>query len=206
MITQAIDVTGGMAAALDFFSNSAPTFLIRLAIDLVCTFALVRVLYFRRYQRSDLFFTYFSFNLIIFLITFMLNGVELTLGAAFGLFAVFSMLRFRTEGLSAKDMTYLFLVIAVGLIMAVGQVGWQALSLIGATIVAFAWLLESNVLARRELAQDVLYEKIEMVNLASRPALIEDLRVRTGLDVHRVDVREIDFVRDAARLTVYFYA
>jgi hypothetical protein len=128
------------------------------------------------------------------------------MGAAFGLFAVFSMLRFRTEGLSAKDMTYLFLLIAVGLIMAVGQVGWQALGLIGGTVIAFTWLLESNLLARREHAQDVLYEKIEMVHMTSRPLLIEDLKTRTGLDVHRVDVREIDFVRDAARLTVYFYA
>ena len=206
MVTQAIDLTGGVAAALDFFGNSAPTFLIRFAIDIACTFVLVRVLYFRRYQRSDLFFTYFSFNLIIFLITFMLNGVELTMGAAFGLFAVFSILRFRTEGLSAKDMTYLFLVIAVGLIMAVAQVGWQALALMGATVIVFTWVLESNVLARRELAQNVLYEKIEMVNLAVRAELIEDLKRRTGLDVHRVDVREIDFVRDATRLTVYFYA
>lgn len=206
MATQGIEITGGLAAALDFFGNSAPTFLIRFGIDIVCTAMLVRVLYFRRYQRSDLFFTFFSFNLIIFLITFMLNGVELTMGAAFGLFAVFSMLRFRTEGLSAKDMTYLFLVIAIGLIMAVGQVGWQALILIGGTVVAFTWILESNLLARRELAQTVQYEKIELVHAGSRAALIEDLRVRTGLDVHRVDVREIDFVRDSARLTVYFFA
>jgi hypothetical protein len=206
MDTQAIEVSGSVAAAMGFLGNSPPSFLVRFAIDIACALVIVRVLYYRRYQRSDLFFTFVSFNLIIFLITFMLNGVELTMGAAFGLFAVFSMLRFRTEGLSAKDMTYLFLLIAVGLIMAVGQVGWQALSLIGATVIGFTWLLESNVLARREHAQDVLYEKIEMVNMASRPALIEDLKVRTGLDVHRVDVREIDFVRDSARLTVYFYA
>ena len=74
MESQAIDVTGGIAAALDFFGNSAPTFLIRFAIDIACAFVLVRVLYFRRYQRSDLFFTYFSFNLIILLSTFRLNG------------------------------------------------------------------------------------------------------------------------------------
>ena len=80
-------------------------FLPRLAIDLACVFALVRLVYHRTYRRADLFLTFFSFNLVIFLIAFVLNSTEMSMGAAFGLFAVFSMLRYRTEGISTTDMT-----------------------------------------------------------------------------------------------------
>ena len=178
----------------------------RLAIDLACVAVLIRGIYYRHYRRADLFLTFFSFNLIIFLLTFLLNKVEMTLGAAFGLFAVFSMLRYRTEGISAKDMTYLFLVIALGLLMAVGDGGWVTLVLIGGAVIACTLLLEGGWLTKRELSQNVLYENVALVGAHSRQDLIGDLRRRTGLDVHRVDVQEIDFLRDAARLTVYYYA
>jgi hypothetical protein len=178
---------------------------VRFAMDLVCAIVLVRGIYFRQYRRADLFLTFFSLNVSIFLITFLLNRVDITMGAAFGLFAVFSMLRYRTENLSAKDMTYLFLVIALGLIMAVSQVGTGALALIGVIILATTRLWESNIIARREFAQRVQYENIALINPRARQELIADLRARSGLDVHRVDVDEIDFLRDSARLTVYYY-
>jgi hypothetical protein len=205
-----LQVHASVAAAaaipiVDGADRSLAAFAARLAVDLVCVVALVRGVYYRHYRRADLFLTLFSFNLVIFLITFLLNAVEMTLGAAFGLFAVFSMLRYRTEGISAKDMTYLFLVIALGLIMAIGQGGLGQLALIGATVVACTYLLEGNLVARREHAQQVLYDNIALINARSRDALIGDLRSRTGLDVHRVEVQEIDLLRDAARLTVYYH-
>jgi predicted membrane-bound mannosyltransferase len=181
-------------------------FLVSLVIDLVCVAVLTRVIYYRHYRRSDLFLTFFSFNVVIFLIAYSLNRVEMTLGAAFGLFAVFSMLRFRTEDISTKDMTYMFLVIALGLLMATGTGGPLELAAIGVTILGSTALLEGNWLVRRELAQEVWYDRIELVGAEARPALIQDLRQRTGLEVHRVDVRQIDYLRDAARLTLYHYA
>src|SRR3954465_155033 len=94
----------------------------RLIIDLASVFILIRFIYFPIYKHRDLFFTFFIFNLIIFLISFLLNKVDLSMGAAFGLFAVFSMLRYRTEDISIKDMTYLFLCIAIGLTSAVTKI------------------------------------------------------------------------------------
>ena len=94
----------------------------RFVIDLLSVFLLIRLIYYRIYKNSEYFFTYFIFNIVIFLISFLLNKVELSMGAAFGLFAVFSMLRYRTEDISIKDMTYLFLVIAMGLIAAVTKI------------------------------------------------------------------------------------
>ena len=199
--------TAAAASAAARPAGDAPwDFAARLAIDLVAVTALVRGVYFTRYRRGDLFLTFFAFNLVVFLITRALAGAEMTLGAAFGLFAVFSMLRYRTEGISAKDMTYLFLVIALGLVMAIAGGGWPTLLAIAAVIVGGTQLLESDVLTRRELAQTVHYDNIRLVNARTRGDLLADLRERTGLDVHRVEVQEVDLLRDAARLTLYYYA
>ena len=182
-----------------------PGFLTRLVIDLVCVSVLVRLIYYRYYKRTDLFLTFYALNIVVFLITLLLNRVEMTMGAAFGLFAVFSMLRYRTEGISAKDMTYLFLVIGLGLLMAVAGGGPVFLASIGAVILLSTYLLEGSWLAPRELAYQVLYDNVALVHAGSRAALIADLRERTGLDVQRVDVQELDYVRDAARLTIYYH-
>lgn len=176
----------------------------RLAINLVCVLILVRGIYHRRYGRSDLFLTFFAFNLAIFLIAFLLNRIEMTLGAAFGLFAVFSMLRYRTEDITANDMTYLFLVIALGLLMGVAGGAVATLVPIAVLLLGGVALFESPWLGRRELVQDIWYDNIELVRPDRRKELIEDLRRRTGLPVHRVDLRQIDLLRDAARLGVYY--
>lgn len=180
-------------------------FAIRLLIDLLTILVLVRGIHFRLYKRADLFLTLFSFNLIIFLLTFLLNKVEMTMGAAFGLFAVFSMLRYRTENISTKDMTYLFIVIAIGLIMAVSKGGWQQQALTGLLILLFTWLMESNWLIRREFTKKINYEKIELIHEEKRTELINDLKKRTGLNVMRVEVLDIDFLKDAAEIIVYYH-
>jgi hypothetical protein len=179
-------------------------FFVRLAIDLLSVFVLIRIIYFRTHRRADLFLTFFSFNLVIFLIAFVLNSVEMTLGAAFGLFAVFSMLRYRTEGISTTDMTYLFLGIAIGLIMAVANASWLQLAAIGAVVLGLTQLLEGGWLTRRELRQQVLFDRVDLVHTDAREELLRELRTRTGLDIHRVEVQEIDLVRDSARLAVFY--
>lgn len=180
-------------------------FIVRLLINISTAIVIIRTIYYRYYRRADLFLTFFSFNITIFLISFLLNKVEMTMGAAFGLFAVFSMLRYRTENIAAKDMTYLFIVIAVGLIMAISNGEWYELLAVGAIIVFCVLLLESNWLIRREYSQQLYYEKIELVHLDKRKELLEDLKARTGLNIHRMDILEIDLLKDAARITVYYH-
>jgi hypothetical protein len=180
-------------------------FIARLAIDFATVLILTRGIYYRRYGRGDLFLTFFGFNLVIFLVAFSLNRVEMTMGAAFGLFAVFSMLRYRTEDISATDMTYLFLVIALGLLMAVSGDGLAILFVIAGLVLGLVLLLEGDWLVRRELAQDVWYDDLTLIAPARRSELIAVLRERTGLEIHRVEVRQIDLLKDAARLVVYFH-
>ena len=102
-------------------------------------------------------------------------------------------------------MTYLFLLIALGLLMGVGKGGPITMLALGTTVIVSTALLEGGWLTKRVHSQDVLYENLKLIQPGSRAALIEELRARTGLDVQRVDVREIDFVKDAARLTVNYY-
>lgn len=127
------------------------------------------------------------------------------MGAAFGLFAVFSIMRYRSEDISIKDLTYLFLVIAIGLITAVSKGGWDELSLINAIIIIVTLLLETNLLMKRELGKSVSYENIEMIKPENHEKLLEDLRTRTGLNIHRFSITKIDFLRDRATIRVYYY-
>lgn len=186
--------------------------LFRLLIDISSVFVLIRMIYYPIYKHRDLFFTFFIFNLIIFLISFLLNKVDLSMGAAFGLFAVFSMLRYRTEDISIKDMTYLFLVIAIGLVSAVTKIKdtddhVEYIFLVGvnAVILIITYLLESNLLMKKETVRTVMYENIEMIRTGKEAELLADLQLRTGFNVHRYSIQKIDFLRDAAQIKVYYY-
>lgn len=190
---------------LELFEKLNWKFAIRLGIDLLTTLIVIRGIYYRHYRRTDLFLTFFAFNVTIFLITYLLNKVEMTMGAAFGLFAVFSMLRYRTENISAKDMTYIFIVIALGLVMAISKGGWDELGLIGLIVVVLMALLESDWLIRREQTQEVYYDRIELIQPHRRAELLADLKERTGLDIIRIEIGNIDLLKDAARITIFHY-
>jgi hypothetical protein len=191
--------------SFEWFNKLPEKFFIRLLIDVLTTTILVRFIYFRNYRRTDLFLTFFSFNLVIFLITYVLNKVQMSMGAAFGLFAVFSMLRYRTEGLSAKDMTYLFIVISMGLISAIIKGSWDELGLVSSMILLSVWLLEGNLLMKRELTKIVHYDRIELILPERRNELLQDLQARTGLDVHRVEIQTMDFLKDSAMVMIFYY-
>jgi hypothetical protein len=188
-----------------WFDKVSFKFLSRFLVDIVAVFILVRFIYFRHYRRTDLFLTFFGFNIIIFLITYLLNKVEMSMGAAFGLFAVFSMLRYRTENISAKDMTYLFFSIALGLITAISKGSWDDLGIMCLILLALTALLEGGWLMKKENTKIINYDKIQLITPDRREELLLDLRQRTGLNIHRVDIQEIDFLKDATQITIFYY-
>lgn len=194
------------------FQKISAKLLFRLLIDLSAVFILVRFIYYPIYKHRELFFTYFIFNIIIFLISFLLNKVDLSMGAAFGLFAVFSMLRYKTEEIAIKDMTYLFLVIAIGLVSAVTKIkdtsdNIEYLFLIGINVLVLVvtYLLESNIFMKKESVKTILYENIEMIRDGKKEELLADLKLRTGFNVHRYSIHKIDFLKDAAQIKIYYY-
>ncbi|HLC83266.1 MAG TPA: DUF4956 domain-containing protein [Bacteroidia bacterium] len=186
------------------FDKLGPKFFIRLGINFVSVFILIRFIYFPVYKNRENFFTLFIFNLIIFLITFILNKSDMSMGAAFGLFAVFSMLRYRTEGISMKDMTYLFLVIAMGLITALSKGNPIEISFINVIILVFTFALETTVFMKKEVSQNIQYENIEMIKPELRAELMADLENRMGIKINRISIGKIDFLRDTAIIRVYY--
>lgn len=194
-----------LSSSVDIFDKLSKKFFIRLSIDLTSVIVLIRFIYFQVYKTKDLFFTYIIFNLVIFLLSFSLNKAELSMGAAFGLFAVFSMLRYRTEDISIKDMSYLFLSIALGVLNAVTKGGWEELCTISAIILLITWLLESSWLMKKESSKVIFYDQIELIPTENHEQLMADIRLRTGIPVHRVLVQKIDFLRDSAQIRIYYY-
>lgn len=190
----------------ELFDKLSLKFFIRLGIDLFTVLILVRFIYFPNYRNKEFFFPFFIFNLIIFLVTFLMNKVEMSMGAAFGLFAVFGILRYRTtEDISIKDMTYLFLVIAVGMLSAITKGDWEEISTINFIILLVTFLLESNLLMKKELGKLVQYENIDMIRPENHERLLADLKARTGLDIHRFSITKVDFLRDTAAIRIYYY-
>ncbi len=127
------------------------------------------------------------------------------MGAAFGLFAVFSMLRYRTQNISARDMTYLFLCISIGLLTAVSKASLLELSVLNGFILLITYLLEGNIFGKREFSKYVQYENIEMIKPENHPVLISDLRRRTGLNIHRIAIDKINFLKDTTTVRLFYY-
>lgn len=134
------------------------------------------------------------------------------MGAAFGLFAVFSMLRYKTEEIAIKDMTYLFLTIAIGLICAVTKIKDTADSIeylfligINTIILTLTYLLESTIFFKKENVKTILYPNLELIQEGKSIDLLADLKLKTGCNIHRYSIQKIDFVKDAAQIKIYYY-
>ncbi|GAB4252766.1 MAG: DUF4956 domain-containing protein [Vicingaceae bacterium] len=179
----------------------------RFILNFIIAFILIRVIYYPIHKRKDYLFTYFLFNILIFLICFLLNSVKLKLGFAFGLFAIFGILRYRTEQLPIKEMTYLFLIIAIAIINSLSdkKISFVELLFTNVAIVYSTYLLEKVWLLRHESRKSIIYEKIEFIKPENHKALIEDLKERTGLNIHRVQIGKIDFLRDVVTIRIFYF-
>lgn len=180
--------------------------LFRFIFNTLVVFALVRYLYYPVSRRKDYFFTYILVSTIVFLISFSLINVDLGLGVALGLFALFGILRFRTRQIPIKEMTYLFLVIGISVINALitQRTSYVELLFINTMVLFVAWIGEKYLMQSKENSKNVVYEKIELVKPENRDKLIEDLENRTGLDIYRIEIGRINFLRDTARIRIFY--
>lgn len=190
---------------MGFIEKLSGEFFYRMVLDVVFIAVLVRLIYYRNYRKSDLVFTFFMFNIVIFIITYLMNNVQISLGAAFGLFAVFSMLRYRTEDISAKDMTYLFIVIAIGLICAIAKENYTELALLNSFIVGLTFLLDGNFLFRSERQKVIDSIELELIKPENRAKLLQHLKDTTGFNVHRIVVTRISLSKHSAVVKAYYY-
>jgi hypothetical protein len=180
------------------------SFFISLGMNIGLVLLIIFTIYYPNYRKLDTVFTFILFNVIIFLLTVVLNKVKISMGAAFGLFAVFSMLRYRTASIGMKDMTYLFIFIAIGLISGI-QLEYYKLAVIGGLIYFFTLIFDTKLLLKREQTKNIQFEKIEMVKPEFEKELIEELKARTGLKIHRIVVNRLDYLKDIAYIRIYYY-
>jgi len=178
----------------------------RFFIDLVAVTILVRFIYYPRRRNRDYFFTFVAFNILVFFICFMLSGVTLGMGFAFGLFALFSLLRYRTDTVPVKEMTYLFAVITLGVLnsLSTKEVSFVEL-IISNTVIVLGILLLERYINRFNYGEKMInYERIENVHPARRGELLADLKERTGLDIKKIEIGKINFLNDTVRIKVHF--
>lgn len=179
-------------------------FFIGLVINLITVAMIIFFIYYRNYKKLDTIFTFVAFNVVIYLLTYVLNLVKFSMGAAFGLFAIFSMLRYRTTSINMKDMTYLFIFIAVGLLSAIRMDYWEQI-VIGLVIFCITYLMDSKILFKRESMKVVRFDDITLIQPHKEKELTEALIHRTGLKIHRVSIQDLDFLKDSALINVYYY-
>jgi uncharacterized membrane protein len=178
------------------------------ALTLATALVVFGLIYYQSHgSRREFLFTYLVFSVISYLITSLLRDVQITLGFSFGLLAVFTILRYRTEQIPIREMTFLYLSITIPFINALflaTRVSFPEIAIVNAGIALFVLVVDRLTATRHEIGQTVYYEKIEMIKPERYEELLDDLRDRTGLYVKRCDVEEIDFLRDTARLTIYY--
>lgn len=178
----------------------------RLALNLLFTAVVVRLVYYRLYRNRDYAFTYFLLNLVTFSLAHLLSSVPIELGFALGLFAVFGILRYRTEAIRVRDLTYLFVVIGIALLNALanGGISLAELLVVNGVIVGAVGALEAVPFSGREESRRVLYDRLDLLGPATSAALLEDLRTRTHLPVERYQIGDVDLLRDCADITIYY--
>tara|TARA_B100001113_G_C20875051_1_gene520058 strand:- start:50 stop:694 length:645 start_codon:yes stop_codon:yes gene_type:complete len=180
---------------------------VKTSLNLFVVTLIVRYIYYPITKNKDYLFTYLLISLTVFVLCILLDNVKLQLGFALGLFAIFGIIRYRTDPIPIKEMTYLFLVIGISVVNALAnkKISYAELLFANSLIVFVTFGMERIWLLRHESRKNITYEKIDLIVPSRREELIADLKKRTGIDIIRVEVRRIDFLRDTANLRIFYY-
>jgi len=176
------------------------------ALNLAIAVLIVRFIYFPASRSKNYVFTFLAFNTIIYFVMSVLAGAEIAVGVGFGLFAIFSVLRYRTNTMATREMTYLFVLIGLPVINSVLQTDgeWAVLVGLNAVVMTTLLVLEREWGFNYSSAKSIRYERLDLVRPENHQALLADLRTRTGLPVTRVDIGSIDLINDSARLLIHY--
>jgi len=187
-------------------SNSLQGVMIRFFFNLIVLFVLIRLIYYRFVKKEEYVFSFFLMGIIIFLLVSLLTTVNIQLGMALGLFAVFGILRFRTVNYTAKDMTYIFTIIGISVINSQANIPPPILGaiVVNSIIIIIAIVLELFLKKNTLTPVVVLYNKLQLLNPDLRTDLLKDLTVQTGLNIEKVRIRRIDIDKGKAELEVFF--
>jgi hypothetical protein len=180
--------------------------LIRFSFNLLVVGIIVRGLYYTLTRKKNYLFSFMLIGVIVFLLCFLLESLGIGIGFALGLFAIFGIIRYRTNPIPIKEMTYLFIVIGVSVVngLTTKEISYLELVFANIIIILIVYFLERLWLMKNEAKKLIDYEKIELIHPDKRAELVEDLKQRTGLPINRVEIGRINFLRDTVRLLVYY--
>lgn len=194
--------------SITWFSEDFYGLLIRLGINLLFLTILIRVLYYTKTRRKDYLFTYYLIGTITFFLCFGLMQMDIDTGMGLGLFAIFGIIRYRTDAIEIKEMTYLFMIIGISVVnaLASNELSISEVGVINVTVVLLTYILENIWLMKHETRKTINYERIDLIKPENQDLLKADLEKRTGLTINRVEVGKIDFLNDTAMVRIYYYA
>ncbi len=192
------------------FESLFSNIFIRYSFNLFIAFVIIKLIYHRDYKGNDFVFTYFMFNTLIFFFAYILGNLDINMAFGFGLFAVFAILRYRTDPIPIKEMTYLFIVITIGVINALSasQVVFIELFFANVTIVLLTFLLErhwvNNLPDNGLSSKTVVYNNMEMIKPENHQALIDELAQKTGLSIVSCKIGRLNFVENQVNVKLYY--
>lgn len=179
---------------------------ISFALNLAVVIVIIRFIYYPQQRDKDYVFTFVAFSTIIFFVIGLMNNTELGIGVGFGLFAIFSILRYRTDTVPIREMTYLFVLIALAVVNSL-LFQWQAyvqFALVNVAVIAILYVLERGWGFHYMTRKVITYERIDLIRPENEALLLADLQERTGLPIERVEIGKINFLRDSAEIVVYY--
>jgi hypothetical protein len=182
------------------------SFILSFGFNFLVALLVVRFIYYPSTHNKSYVFTFLAFNTVIYFVLSFMNSIEIGIGVGFGLFAIFSILRYRTDSIPIREMTYLFIIVALPVMNSAGITSsiWPQLLAANIAILAIMGILEKEWGFRYEASKRIVYEKIELVRADRYPELKADLEMRTGLKIKKIVVGKIDFLHDTAELKVYY--
>lgn len=192
-----------MDSLLSSFQDFTPDFLLRFGLNCLVLLILARYLYFPSTQNRDMTFSHLMLGTMIFLVAHFMNHVKLSLGFAFGVFAIFRILRFRADAIGIKDLTFMLVIIATAVMNSLTKLSVPEFILVNSLIVTITALAQSQIFIRPSYMKLIEYEKIELIQPERRTELFSDLEKRTGLKIERIEVGDLDFLKDVATIKIF---
>jgi hypothetical protein len=197
----------------EFFGNpivnvdGVSELLFRFLLNVLVTSLIIVKLYYDKSKRRDYVFTFTLISTTVFLLIFLLGSEKLQIGLALGLFAIFGIIRYRTDTVPIREMTYLFLIIGLSVINALAvSVSYVELLVTNGLFVLMTWLMEKTRIVSKSACKLIKYEKIDLITPENYQLMLEDIKKRTGLKVSKCEVGYIDFLKDTALIKVYYEA
>lgn len=188
-----------------FDSQSLLHLCIHFAFNTLVSWILIHLFYYRKSRRRDYYFTFLMFSAAMFMLLFVMENIKLQLGFALGLFAIFGMIRYRTETMPVREMTYLFVIIAISIINGLAlNISYAELVLANLLIIALTWILESDKIITHTSTKLITYDKIELIKPERREELKADLEERIGVKIRSIEVGSVNFMQDSAYIKITY--